>query len=76
DIIFLDVRLPGMNGVETFEQVKEIDPEVTVIMMTGYTEEDLVKGAINEGAYTCIYKPFDMEKVIELVEKISKERKK
>ena len=76
DIIFLDVRLPGMDGVETFEQVKMIDPEATVIMMTGYTEEDLVRGAINEGAYTCIYKPFDMEKVIELVEKISKERKK
>ncbi len=76
DIIFLDVRLPDMNGVETFEQVKEIDPKAAVIMMTGYTEEDLVREAINEGAYTCIYKPFDMEKVIELVEKISKERKK
>jgi len=76
DIIFLDVRLPGMDGVETFEQVKEIDPKATVIMMTGYTEEDLVKGAINEGAYTCIYKPFDMEKVIELVERISREGKK
>ena len=53
-----------------------IDPEATVIMMTGYTEEDLIRGAINEGAYTCIYKPFDMEKVIELVEKISRERTK
>ncbi len=76
DIIFLDVSLPDMNGVETFEQVKGIDPKEAVIMMTGYTEEDLVREAINEGAYTCIYKPFDMEKVIELVEKISKERKK
>ena len=76
DIIFLDVRLPGMDGIETFEQVKVIDPKATVIMMTGYTEEDLVRGAINEGTYTCIYKPFDMEKVIELLEKISKERKK
>ena len=76
DIIFLDVRLPGMDGVETFEQVKKIDPEATVIMMTGYTEEDLVKRALSEGAYTCIYKPFDMEKVIGLVEQIAGERKK
>jgi len=75
DIIFLDVRLPGMDGVETFEQVKKIDPQATVIMMTGYTEEDLVKRAITQGAYTCIYKPFDMEKVISLVEDITKERK-
>lgn len=75
DIIFLDVRLPGMDGVETFEQVKEIDPTATVIMMTGYTEEDSVRRAISQGAYTCIYKPFDIEKVIALVENIAKERK-
>ena len=76
DIIFLDVRLPGIDGIENFEQVKQIDPETTVIMMTGFTEEDLVKRAINEGAYTCIYKPFDMERVIGLVESISREKNK
>jgi DNA-binding NtrC family response regulator len=74
DIIFLDVKLPGIDGIETFEQVKLIDPEAVVIMMTGCDEEDLVRGAVNEGAYTCIYKPFDMQKVIELVEKISGDR--
>jgi len=71
DIIFLDIRLPDMNGVETFERVKEIDPKAVVIMMTGYTEEDLVKRAVSGGAYTCIYKPFDMEKVVALVENIA-----
>jgi DNA-binding NtrC family response regulator len=76
DIIFLDIRLPDMNGVETFERVKTIDPKAAVIMMTGYTEEELVKRAISQGAYTCIHKPFDMEKVIALVEKIAKEREK
>ncbi|MFC2001469.1 response regulator [Chloroflexota bacterium] len=72
DIIFLDIKLPGMDGVETFEQVKQIDSKAVVIMMTGYTEEDLVKRAVSGGAYTCIYKPFDMEKVVELVESIAK----
>jgi DNA-binding NtrC family response regulator len=76
DIIFLDVRLPGMDGMETFERVKEIDPEVTVIMMTGYTEEDLLRRAVNEGAYTCVHKPFNMEKLIGIVEGISTEKKK
>jgi len=70
DVIFLDVKLPGMNGVEVFEQVKAIDPKAAVIMMTGYSEEDSVRKAISQGAYTCIYKPFDMEKVIGLVEEI------
>jgi len=76
DIIFLDVKLPGMNGVETFEQVKKIDPRATVIMMTGYSEEDLVKKAVCAGAYTCLHKPFDMEKVITLVEAIAREKGK
>lgn len=75
DIIFLDIRLPGMNGVETFERVKKIDPEATVIMMTGYTEEDLLKQAVNEGAYTCVQKPFNMDKLTEIVDGITKEKK-
>ncbi len=70
DIIFLDVSLPDMNGVETFVQVKKIDPKATVIMMSGCSEEELVSRAVREGAYACIYKPFDMKKVIALVENI------
>jgi len=75
DIIFLDVKLPDMNGVETFEQVKKIDPNAAVIMMTGYSLDDLVRRAISQGAYTCIYKPFDMESIIELVEEICVQKK-
>ncbi|HEY50207.1 MAG TPA: response regulator [Dehalococcoidia bacterium] len=74
DIIFLDVRLPDMTGFETFEQVKKIDPQATVIMMTGYAEEDLIKNAIEAGAYTCLRKPFDIDKVITLVNTVSRER--
>lgn len=76
DIIFLDVRLPDMNGVETFERVKIIDAEVAVIMMTGYSENELMARAISRGAYTCIQKPFNLEKVIMLVENIARERKR
>jgi two-component system, NtrC family, response regulator HydG len=76
DIIFLDIKLPGMDGVETFERVKKIDPQSVVIMMTGFTEEDLVNRAVSGGAYTCIYKPFSMEKVIDLVDNIALSRKK
>ncbi len=76
DIIFLDIRLPDMNGVETFEQVKSIDPRAVVIMMTGYTEAELVERAISSGAYTCIHKPFNMERVITLVAAIAEAKKK
>jgi len=75
DIIFLEARLPNTDGVAVFEQVKEIDPQAAVIMMTGDTEDDLVKRAANYNTYACIHKPFDVEKVIALVEHIAKDGK-
>ncbi len=76
DAILMDIKMPGINGVQTFGEIKKIDPKAVVIMMTAYTDEDLVSRAITRGAYTCIYKPFDVEKVIALVEDIAKEEKK
>jgi DNA-binding NtrC family response regulator len=76
DIIFLDIRLPDIDGTQIFEQVKAIDPEVAVIMMTGYSEEEVVRRAISQGAYTCVYKPFDVEKIMTVVGEISQRRSK
>lgn len=64
DIIFMDIKMPVMNGVETFKMIKNIIPESIVIMMTAYAVEDLVKEALNEGAYGIIYKPLDINDVI------------
>jgi two-component system response regulator HydG len=75
DIIFLDVKLPDIDGVEFFEQVKAVDPEVSVIMMTGYSETELMQKVISQGAYTCIYKPFNVDKVVGLVGELSLWRK-
>lgn len=72
DIIFMDIKMPGINGVQTFREIKKINPKASVIMMTAYSVEDLVKEAIEEGAYTIIYKPFDMDKVIQTIEKVLK----
>ena len=71
DIIFLDVKLPGVNGLSFFEQVKAIDPEVAVIMMTGYSEAELMERVIPQDAYTCIYKPFNVERIMSLVGELS-----
>ncbi|MBU0600414.1 response regulator [bacterium] len=76
DLILMDIRLPGINGVETFIQIKKIDPKVKVVMMTGFAVEDLIEEAIKQGAYACIHKPFDLEKVIALVQKVISENKK
>jgi two-component system response regulator HydG len=75
DIIFLDVKLPDIDGVEFFDQVKAIDPEVAVIMMTGYSETELMQRVVSHGAYTCVYKPFNVDRVVSLVGELSWWRK-
>lgn len=71
DIAFLDVKMPGMNGLDTFKEVKRLSPETVVIMMTAFAVKDIIKDAINEGAYACINKPFDMDNIIDTVKEVS-----
>jgi diguanylate cyclase (GGDEF)-like protein len=68
DVVLMDIRMPGINGLETYKEVKKIIPTAAVIMMTGDSKEELVKKTIEEGAYAVIYKPFNVKKVIKIVE--------
>ncbi len=70
DIAFIDIILNGFNGVEAFEKIKKVNPDIIVIMMTAYSVEDMVRKALKKGAYTCIYKPFDIDKIVNLIKKI------
>ncbi|MBU7032264.1 MAG: response regulator [Theionarchaea archaeon] len=70
DIVFMDIKMPSMNGVEAFKRIKEINPHTIVIMMTGYAVENLVEEALGEGAYSVLHKPFDFEDVLTLIDSI------
>lgn len=75
DIIFMDIKMPLMDGVETYRGVKKIRPEAVVMMMTAYAVEDLVQKVLQEGACGIIYKPLDIEKVIALIERAREVRR-
>jgi DNA-binding NtrC family response regulator len=62
--------MPDMDGVETLKQIKKIKPDTTVIMMTGYSVDDMVHKALEEKASEIIYKPFEIEKVLGLISSI------
>ena len=66
--VFMDIKMPLMNGVEAYRRIKELRPEIAVVMMTAYAVEDLVAEALEEGAFGVIYKPLDMEEVIAIIE--------
>jgi len=69
DFIFMDIKMPLMNGVETYKRIKKIRPDSIVIMMTAYAVDELIQEAIKEGAYGILYKPLDMDNVLSLIEK-------
>jgi len=67
DIIFMDVRMPVMNGVDSFFAIRAIKPRVRVVMMTGF-KETFVARAIQAGAEGPLHKPFSVEEMLALIE--------
>ena len=72
DMIFLDIKMPLMDGVETYRRIRKMRTGAVVMMMTGYAVEDLIQEALKEGAYGIIYKPFDIEKMLTIIEEATK----
>ncbi len=67
DMIFMDIKMPYMNGVEAYKNIKKMRPDSLVVMMTAYAVEVLVEEVRQEGAYTILYKPLDMDNVLKLI---------
>ncbi len=70
DIAFMDVKLPGKNGVESFLEIKKFKPEAKVVMMTAYSVNQLLDEAVENGAWSVLHKPFNMEHVLEMLNRI------
>ena len=68
DVTILDVRMPEMNGVQVLAEIRKLDPEVEVIVMTGYASVDTAKEIIKLGAYDFLLKPYEIEDLMEKIE--------
>jgi DNA-binding NtrC family response regulator len=67
DVILLDVRMPGMNGIETLTEIKKINSNLEVIILTGHASVDVAVDIMKLGGYDYLLKPCSME---ELTDKI------
>jgi len=70
DIVLMDVRMPGINGVEAFRQIRRHQEGVRVILMSAYGLEDLKQAALDEGAIAFLAKPLDVQKTVHLIEEV------
>ncbi len=63
DLVILDIRLPGMDGLQTMGKIKELDPTILTIVMTGYADVETAVRAMKMGAYDYINKPFELDEM-------------
>ncbi len=68
-IVITDLKMPGMDGIEVLKAIKILQPEVPVIIITGYSTVDTAVEAMKNGAFDYIAKPFTPDQMIEMVEK-------
>ncbi|MDB4994448.1 MAG: response regulator [Myxococcaceae bacterium] len=64
DLLLSDIRMPGISGVDLFRAAKKLRPSLPVLLMTAFAVEGLIEEAIQEGVYTILPKPFDLEHVV------------
>ena len=69
DLALLDIKMRGTDGIELQRRLHEIDPELTVIIMTGYASVDTAVAALKNGAYDYVTKPLDPDELAHLVKK-------
>ena len=63
DVIILDVRMPGMTGIQVMTELRKLDPFIEVIIMTGYASVDTAKKIMELGAYDYLLKPYNIEEL-------------
>jgi two-component system response regulator HydG len=71
EIVFMDVKLPGIDGVEAFFQCRKIRPQAKIMLMTGYSLEQLVARALGGGALGVLRKPFAMVEIFDVLQRIT-----
>jgi FixJ family two-component response regulator len=75
DALITDLKMPGMDGLQAMEALTEVDPDLSMIMVTAYSTVDSAVKAMKLGAFDYIRKPFTPDQLTELVEKVMQNRK-
>lgn len=66
DLIFMDMHMKSMSGIDTCSAIKEILPDCVIVMVTGYFDDALVQRALSQGAMTVLAKPVSIEQLLEI----------
>lgn len=75
DVALLDIKMPGMDGIELQNRLREADPDLIVIVMTGYASVETAIQALKQGAYDYICKPFEPDELVHTINNAMEHRR-
>ncbi len=75
DVVLLDIKMPGMDGLELQQRIHQIDPEIVTIMITAYASVETAVQALKQGAFDYITKPIDPDELSHIVRKALEQRR-
>jgi DNA-binding NtrC family response regulator len=64
DVVVLDVRMPGIDGIQTLKDIKKINPSIEVILLTGHANIDVAMEGMKIGAFDYLMKPIDIDELL------------
>ena len=81
DVILLDIRMPGMNGIEVLAEIKKVNPDLEVIILTGHASVDAAADIMRLGGYDYLLKPCSVDELMDKVDsaherKLAREKRK
>jgi len=75
DVVLLDIKMPGMDGLELQRRIRDIDSNIVVVMITAYASVETAVRALKEGAYDYVTKPIDPDELSHLVQRAMEQRR-
>lgn len=76
DVVFIDVIMPGLDGVETLEKIRQFNKNIKVVLMTGYTVQEKLERAKQFDVYDIIIKPIEINNILKIIDDIKKNNRK
>ncbi len=73
DCVIMDIKMPGISGVEALRQIKEIRPKLPVVLVSAYASEEVITEAKQHGAYAVVSKPVNLQNLLSFLSLLSKE---
>lgn len=71
DLVFLDVVMPGLDGLRTIDEIQRLRPGTRIVIITGHAGDETIDEAVRRGADRCLRKPFGITEIKDVVDAIS-----